>query len=367
MRRAGRWPWGLLGMLALVCGVESSVARHGDEFLDMTSVTWALSDRAVRAEAPGSGVLCFGDSLLKFGLDPAEIERSTGETAYNLAVNAGRAPVSYLLLRRALAAGARPTAVLVDFEPNILSQPPLVGPELWAELAGPRDCLELAFASGGVDFPARTLVSSLFPTHRYRGQLRDSILGALGDRPVVRPDDIPALRRDALRNRGALVMPHTEGGEPVAVDPMNHAFFPGDWHCDPLNRRYLRKFFALASARGVPVFWVMTPYAAPIQSLRERHGQDATFTRFAAAVRSRFPGVTVLDGRRSGYDPSVFWDGTVHLDGLGALSLSADVGAVLKRSFAGETLPAWVALPAYRDRSAGDKTRSEIAVRKSRD
>jgi hypothetical protein len=51
MPRSGRWPWGLLGMLALVVAVESTVARHRFEFLDMTSVTWALSGRAAVSES----------------------------------------------------------------------------------------------------------------------------------------------------------------------------------------------------------------------------------------------------------------------------------------------------------------------------
>jgi hypothetical protein len=277
-------------------------------------------------------------------------------------VNAGRAPASYFLLRRALTAGARPSAVLVDFEPNILSQPPAIAPELWAELAGPRDCLELAIAARDPTFLARALLCGLLPSQRYRGQIRESILAMLNGQPVSRPDDVPALRRVARENGGAMVMPHRERA-PVAVDPGNHAFFPGDWHCDPVNRRYVRKFFALAADHGIPVFWAMTPYSGPIQALRERHGQDAAFTRFVLSARARFPGVTVLDARRSGYDPSVFWDGTVHLDDLGARALSADVAALLSQSFAGEPLPAWVKLPAYRGRSREDGPGPEIARR----
>lgn len=359
MRRAGDWPWGLLGMAALIVAVEAPVARQALEYLDGTGVTWALSGRSARREALRGGVLCFGDSLLKFGLDPGGVERATGKRAYNLAVNAGHAPASYFLLRKALAAGARPAAVLVDFEPNILAQTPVVAPELWAELAGPRDLVELGLASRDGRFLGRALLGWLLPTHRYREQLRGAVVGALLGRPPARPDGGgPPPLREARRDRGGLAVPHRVWPA-VAVDPGNHAFFPGDWHCDPLNRHYAKKFFALAAANHVPVFWVLTPYARPIQAQRERYGQDGRFTRFAAALRSRFPGVTVVDGRRPGFDASLYWDGTVHLDDRGAEALTADVAAVLKRSFDGERLPAWVTLPGDR----GGRPRAEVAVR----
>ena len=81
--------------------------------------------------------------------------------------------------------------------------------------------------------------------------------------------------------------------------------------------------------------------------------------------------MTVLDARHAkGYDGSLFWDGTVHLDRLGAVALSDDVAAVLRRYFDGEALGGWVRLPAYRERagSAGleDVDQSATALR-SRD
>jgi hypothetical protein len=59
--------------------------------------------------------------------------------------------------------------------------------------------------------------------------------------------------------------------------------------------------------------------------------------------------VIVLDGRRSGYDRRVFSDNP-HLDRHGATTLSTDVAAVIRRSFAHPSaVPRWVVLPAYRD------------------
>jgi len=360
----GRGPRGFLGMIALILAVEAAIAGHRLEFLDPVSVTWALSDRAAGREALESPVLCFGDSLLKFGFRPGVVEARAGRKAFNLAVVAGRAPSSFFLLRRALDAGARPSAVLIDFEPNILAQSPVLNHELWAELIGPRDIVELARDARDPVFLGRTLLVRSLPSVRYRLQLRGAVLAMLGGQSVARPDVAASLDRYDQQYRGAQVMPHADRAL-VPADARNLAFFPPWWGCDPVNRRYVKKFFELASSRGIPVFWVIPPYAPPIQALREQLGQDAKITHFAESIRSRYPGVTVLDGRRSGFDHSEFWDGTVHLDDQGALALTAGVADVLVRSFSGEKLPAWVALPAWRARALGDPTPAGVAARGS--
>jgi len=76
-------------------------------------------------DSPGGGrrtrrvahdVLCFGDSQMKFGIAPHVVAARTGRPAYNLAIVGGQPPASYFLLRRALEAGARPSAVLFDLQ-----------------------------------------------------------------------------------------------------------------------------------------------------------------------------------------------------------------------------------------------------------
>jgi hypothetical protein len=349
-----KWPLGLLGMISLVWGAESCLWVHHLNWLDITSLTWALSGRAAdRGEVVWSDVLCFGDSLLKFGLLLGVIERRTGRRAYNLGVNAGRAPGSYFLLRRALRAGARPRAVLIDYEPNMLATPPLSPPGLWAELAGADDCVELAWAARDPGLLARLLLARCSLAVRYRGEIRAAVLARLRGHDPRTGDEVPPLLRNVARNRGAMVMTHRDRA-PVRVDPMNLGFFPDHWSCHWLNRRYVRKFLDLASDHDVPVFWVITPYTPAIQDGRERRGQDAAFTRFVEAMRSRSAGVTVLDARRSRYPEPVFWDGAVHLDGRGARNLSEDVAAVLAASLSGKAMPGWVTLPGYAGRPADD-------------
>src|SRR5262249_35519035 len=112
----GPIPWGLLGMVGLIIAVESFVARHDLDFTPWGSAAWSASPEAARREAPSCEVLCFGDSLVKLGVLPRVIEGVTGKRAYNLSICAAQAPASYFLLRRGLEAGAKPSAILVDYK-----------------------------------------------------------------------------------------------------------------------------------------------------------------------------------------------------------------------------------------------------------
>jgi hypothetical protein len=91
---------------------------------------------------------------------------------------------------------------------------------------------------------------------------------------------------------------------------------------------YLAKFLALASARDIPVYWLMPPFDPEVLAERERRGLEASYTRFALAVQARFPNVVVLDGRRLGYDASSF-DDAVHLNPRGASAFTAEVASAL--------------------------------------
>ena len=343
-----RCPWGLLGMMVLVWAVESRIARGQLAFLDTTSVTWATTARALRRHAAQSEILMFGDSLSEYGLMPKVIEQKTGKSGYNFAVSAASSPISFFLFRDAVRAGAKPAAVLIDYEPNILVQPSLVAPEWWAELICLQDVVELAWCGRDAGFLTRFVVAACLPSERYRYTIRSALLDGLAEKRRAGAEVAPALRVLARQNRGALVLAHTQR-EPALVAFNNETFFPPRWRCDRVNRRYIEKFFELASAHRIPVFWVVPPYTPAIQAGRERLGQDAELSRFIATMRSQFPGVTVLDARRSAYDPSVFWDGYVHLDGLGARALSVDVAVAMQRTLAGTNPSPWVHLPKYRD------------------
>src|SRR5690242_7088316 len=93
-RATGRAPVGLLGMLALLALGERYVARHDLDLTNTAPVNWRYSGREARKTETGS-VLCFGTSLVKYGLLPRVIEQTTGRKAFNLAVCNGGMASSY--------------------------------------------------------------------------------------------------------------------------------------------------------------------------------------------------------------------------------------------------------------------------------
>src|SRR5262245_43362888 len=117
-------PWGLIGTIALVVLCERWFARVEPVVKRFQFENWRLAGRAARGEAVRARVLFFGDSLMQYAAQPRVIEARTGWTAYNLAVAGGHTPTSYFLLRRALRAGARPSAVVVDAVPFGLDRAP---------------------------------------------------------------------------------------------------------------------------------------------------------------------------------------------------------------------------------------------------
>jgi hypothetical protein len=341
---AERRPWGFVGMLALVWCVEASLDHHRRSFQDMASVSWEQSGRAAVRKARKNSVLIFGDSLLKFGIHPEVFRTHTGKSSYNLCVNSGNPATSYLLLRRVVEKGARPSAVLIDFEPNIAAHDPFIDPNLWAELVTPLECLRLAWTMGDASFFGRTTTARMLSSLRYRFPLRARVSARLEGVEPSKAGLAGSLAVHAEANRGSILVPHADRPS-IAVDTSNPVFFPRGWHCSRLNGHFVKRFFELAASRDVPVFWVMTPYTRTIQAHRERLGQDADFTQFAESVRRRFPNVTIIDCRRLELDEDQFWDGTVHLDERGASSLTSLIAMGLQRSIGTTRRAPWVVLP----------------------
>lgn len=114
-------PLGLFGMLACVAIVELLLTRGEPDFL----MAWQVlvryqSDASRRKDVPKDSVLCFGESLVSYGVVPSILEKRLGRRTFNLAVAGGKFPSSYFLLRRSLEAGARPSALVIDVLPRQL-------------------------------------------------------------------------------------------------------------------------------------------------------------------------------------------------------------------------------------------------------
>jgi hypothetical protein len=346
--RPSRAPWGLVGMLGLVVAIEAGLERHHLDFTRFSIHDWRVSGREARAVAPGCDVLCFGDSLVKFGVAPRVIEPRLGRRVYNLAVCDGQAPSSYFLFHRALEAGARPSAVVVDFVPHLLAAGPRHNLRQWPELVTPREGLDLSLTARHAAMAAELALGSLFPSVKDRYEIRVAVRAALrGESSASRRGEIPDYVRQWHENQGAqLCAPRPAfRGE---IDPANPAYFPHAWKCHPTNETYLRRFLALAAAHRVRVFWLLPPVTPRFQARRDALGIEASHTQFVRRLQAEFANLTVIDARHAGYDHSRFID-PLHLDRRGAAALSAELAGILVRERDGrEPIPRWVSLPASR-------------------
>lgn len=352
--RPRRWPLplGLLGMLGLVAAAEGWLRRHERDFTTAWAAAWDRCGRLVAREAPRCEVLCFGDSLVMHGVAPRVLEARLGRPAHNFAVFKGQAPTAYVLLRRALDAGARPAAVLIDGE--LLGDDPLELTRLWPELLNALEALELAWTARDAEFFAGVLLGRLLPSARLRFELREGVGSALrGEFASARWGLVPRLR-NWRHNLGAHIQP-PDFPPPDAVAPTleQAGYLPTDWRCHPVNAAYVERFLALAGSQGIPVYWLLPPVQPEVQARRDRGGLSAHYERFLRDLAARHRHLVVLDGRHAGFPPEAMSDMT-HLNRDGACAFSESLADALRDRLgspdplAGER---WVALPRYREPS----------------
>jgi hypothetical protein len=371
-------PRGFLGMLAIVVAFEAYLAAHPAELSEFSAADWRLTRAATVREARDAQILCFGDSLLKFGLLPELIERRTGLKAFNLSVLGGQAATSYYLLRRALDAGAHPRAIVLDCQ-DLPSKPQFPGVRglglafhvrSWPELLTVREAAELAWSARNPELFGSIVARELLPSFKARKEVRSGIGHLVRKGETTAGRQFRAQERNWRLNQGTLVMAPRSGHKTqITHERMRDPW--EEWSPDPVSSEYLRKFLALAAEKGIQVFWLIPPTSPEHEGLRVKTGQHAYYTKFAEALQAEFPGLTVIDGRAPGYTRGVFIDDS-HLDRVGAVAFTCDVAEVLARASKPEAGPRWVALPAFRERPAPgavedmDASRLATGARKER-
>ena len=342
-----RVPAGFVGMLVMVVCVDSFVARHRLNLRNSWGWDWSLADQAARGGVGDCEVLFFGDSLVKLGVSPQVFERSGGGKAYNLAVIGGQVPGSYFLLRRAIEAGSRPRAVVLDTIPHLIAEGlDSTASAGWPELLSYRDGVELSLEARDPHFFASMMLAKAFPSVRHRFEIRNSVAASLRGEPQPIGDALLAYLRNWGVNRGAQIMKRDPASASAQIAGMASAMFPDSWRPDPAKLRYLHEFFDLADAHGIRAYWLLPPFTPEVQKRRESNGRDAEYSAFVKSVQARHPNLVVLDARRSGYGEGELYD-PIHLDVRGASTLSHDLAAILRRGPAG--VGRWEALPAFRE------------------
>ena len=380
IRSLRRLPWGLLGMLLLVLAAEAALARKEVDFTsDPWGWDWPSNGRAATRMSRDREILCFGDSLIKFAVMPRVVERRTGLRAYNLALGGGMAASSYFQLRHALQSGARPRAILVDFWPDLLHKEPIENPRMLSQVATLGDCLELGRTARDGNLLGQLVIRRLLTSVRCQFEIRESVRAWIFGGSYSNRGEVLAFQRNWRANDGSMVWPrhpefvHGIRGEVEKMPGMasrewRDSLYPDAWRAaSAVNRAYLLKFFELAEAHEIPVFYVLTPLHPVVQKRRERIGFDEAHTRFALALQARFPEVTVIDARHSGYAPWVFTD-FIHLDCLGSFEFTSDLADLLGLALAGGAdRPRWVDMPKYHGRPPDvpleDLDRSRLVLR----
>jgi len=347
-----RRPLGLLGMVALVIAVESYLAGRSIDFMGDAAYAWRWGARSAVRDASKSEILCFGDSLVKFGVAPRVVEGRSGRSMWNLAVTGGRPVNSYFLLRRALDAGAKPSALVLDAD--LLNSDPYEIPYLWPQLATPAEIIEMAWMGRKPDFLAHYALAWVLPSVRGRFEIRTHILAAVRGEASNFRHAANLSNRNWKANRGAFIFPPTYQLSADSVKELDswppEAPRPGRWSSHPVNAAYLDKFLDLAAERKIPVFWLLPPHYRMLEHYFDQPNFNGALREFARGRLTRYPSLVVIDGTRANYDRAVVMD-VSHLNRNGAVAYSIALGDILRdRLTAGSaTSPRWIELPAYRE------------------
>ena len=235
-------------------------------------------------------VLCAGDSLVKHGLIPKVIAARSGHAAVNLAVARGPAPATFFLFRRALEAGARPAALVVDFKPSVLVGGPRYNVRYWQEILTLRESLDLARS-------ARQRVA-LLRDWRWGSCCRRSGRGTrsgatcgrpCGARPIRfvrsiapasgtgRSTTVPTSRPRTPPSTASSGRRRPEVPDPgLPLPPRQRRVHP------PPPQRWPPR-------AGIPVYWLLPPLAPQLQARREQTGAEAGFVRFVRSFQTPTP------------------------------------------------------------------------------
>ncbi len=325
-----RGPAGLFGMIGCVVLVEFFVAAHSMSFYDVDE--WAYRWTARRADhgLRDCDVLCFGDSLTKLSIIPKIVQDQTNRPVFNLAVSGGQAPASYFLLRRALDAGAKPSAVLIDFNPPLLRAGPRHNLNRWPAFLNPIETWQLARWAGDSELLGAISIAQVFPSIRGKATIRAYIMDVLAGRTVPNFAWNSLGIRNWKSNRGAQLMTGSSkahGLTDADVTALRTGYYPA-WSCHPANIEGIDRFLALAHEANIRVYWMLPPLLPALQDQLAQSGIAAQHDEFVRSWQARYPNVVVLDARRKISDLNAFWD-PQHLSVEGAAAFSRVIGRAI--------------------------------------
>lgn len=335
-------PRGFLGMLALVLAFELFLKAHDHEFRDVAQWNFSVSRRQAESAKGKYDLVCFGDSVMKMAVIPKIIDAKLGRHSYNMAVCGSQAPETFFLLRRMIESGAKPSAVIVNFFPRLQELGPWHCAEFW-HYSSLRDTIELCCTARDATLFGVVMSKRILPSYALRMGIRAELMGAFKGQPGFTRKNAWGFRMMWAQDKGAQLLPgNTNPTEDFVM--WQKAYFGRRWF-DPTNVAFIHRFLKLAAANDIPVFWILTPVKAGLQTQCEASGFDADYTRYLQAVSACFPNVTVVDARHSGMDRKLFFD-PHHLGKDGAKVFSRVLGDILSQHFHSSKKDRWLQLVA---------------------
>ena len=352
-------PHGVLGMVLIVIAVENTLAKHSDLITDLMPATWKYSATKAHKDARSAQILCFGSSLVKFGILPKVLQEETGLPAYNLSVYGGRMASSYILLKKSLESGARPKAIVLDCHDGPVSLDKLeeqsealtTNRDNWPRLVTLAETIDVASQARDPEFLARSLMAKLLTSLESRAEIRSTVVKSLaGERIEMNPNIVAAIRNWNV-NLGTQLMAPSDAPPAAAAeeldDPKNDVLKAGDFRDNPLLNASFAKLLKLASAHGIQIFLLLPPLSPGVHIGQDAQGYTVFYNDFCKKALDLDPTLVIVDGRRSGYGWPEFHDKT-HLNAEGALTFSHDVGKIIATRLGASSESRWVKLPRYR-------------------
>ena len=290
-------------MVALVALIEVWVGTRRN-LADPVALEWRYGAKAIPKRARFSEILCLGDSLIKFGIAPATLEARLGRRVSLHAVPAAPAAASYFALRAAIDAGARPRVVVVDYAPFLLLPGYRLNQQFLPEVAGLKDCLDLAWTGEDGELGGALTLARLVPSIQHRNGLRTRVAKGVGWSAIAQP----------RTRRPDLWLP----GDNEAVFDW---FYPTAWRAGDDHRHYVERLMTLAHDHSATVVWLLPPISDPIRSEWDRLGLTARYRALVASVQERFSNLIVLDAQDLPVPPANRLD-PLHLNPAGAEAFS---------------------------------------------
>jgi hypothetical protein len=355
---AARWrtaPWGMIGALLLIVGVERTISRHRADVTTETASNYEFTAMMAQGEAARSEILGFGDSLVKYAFQPKVIEARTGRKAYNLAAYGAPPSRDYLMLRRVLDAGGKPSALVVGFQVVHLGATPRFHARRFSEFVTAAEAYHLARSSSDPGLFGLLMLGRYVPSVRARFELRGNVMTALNGHGLHWADAYLAMRRNWYQSRGAHVAPEEPHApeEPKeararALELYSGVYSDVSWGAS-VEEQYIARFLDLAAERKIPVFWIIPPMPPTLHERQNEVRVTELNTTLAQRMSKLYPNLVVVDGRDRGYEASAFCPDDVHLNRQGANVFSRDFGDLIRHRLGNSSpAPAWVALPLYR-------------------